>query len=111
MIMDPETANSGHERAGNGHGVKSALEGLRSFQQRRNRRRRLRRRRRLPPLSVIPTLCTLGNLVAGFAAIHYAAKDPSQHVTPWDWRPLTMAGAMVFLGMILDAVDGSLARL
>src|SRR4051812_16802009 len=100
MIMDPETPSSGHE-----------LKGLRSFQQGRKRRRRLRRRRRLPPLSVIPTLCTLGNLVAGFAAIHYAAKDPSQHVTPWEWRPLTMAGAMVFLGMILDAVDGSLARL
>lgn len=67
-------------------------------------------RRRLPPVSVIPTLCTLGNLVAGFAAIHYAAKDPSQTVV-WNWTPLTFAGAMIFLGMFLDAIDGSLARL
>lgn len=73
-------------------------------------------RRRLPPVSVIPTLCTLGNLVAGFAAIYFAAIDPavlekmSKHLI-WDWTPLTLAGALVFLGMFLDAIDGSLARL
>jgi CDP-diacylglycerol--serine O-phosphatidyltransferase len=88
---------------------RNALDGWRAMR-RRNRRHRGRRRRRLPPLSVIPTLCTLGNLVAGFAAIHYASRNPSQHVL-WDWTPLTMAGAMVFLGMFLDAIDGALARL
>jgi CDP-diacylglycerol--serine O-phosphatidyltransferase len=61
-------------------------------------------------VSVIPTLCTLGNLIAGFAAIHYAAKDPDVRLL-WGWTPLTFAGALVFLGMFLDAVDGSLARL
>ncbi len=69
-----------------------------------------RRRRRLPPISVMPTLFTLGNLVAGFAAIHYACK-PAGFRGPWDWSGLTFAGALVFLGMLLDAVDGWMARL
>jgi CDP-diacylglycerol--serine O-phosphatidyltransferase len=73
-------------------------------------RRRHRPRRRLPPVSVLPTLCTLGNLIAGFAALFYAAR-PEGYIGPWNWSPLTMAGAMVFLGMFLDAIDGSLARL
>lgn len=61
-------------------------------------------------MSVLPTLCTLGNLVCGFAAIHYAAIAPETRVL-WGWTPLTLAGALLFLGMLLDAVDGSLARL
>src|SRR5688572_16360487 len=78
----------------------------------RGARAHRRRRRRLPPVSVIPTLCTLGNLIAGFAAIHYAAKAPNPTAPLlWHWTPLTFAGALVFLGMFLDAVDGSLARL
>jgi CDP-diacylglycerol--serine O-phosphatidyltransferase len=68
------------------------------------------RRRRLPPMSVFPTLCTLGNLVAGFAAIHYASK-PLSYVGPWDWSGLFFAGVLIFIGMIFDAVDGALARL
>ncbi len=66
--------------------------------------------RHLPPMSVMPTLCTLGNLVAGFAAIHYASK-PDDFVGPWGWSALTFAGALIFLGMLLDAVDGWVARL
>lgn len=61
-------------------------------------------------MSVLPTLCTLGNLICGFAAIHYAALAPSVRVF-WGWTPLTLAAALLFLGMLLDAVDGSLARL
>ncbi|MEB3323678.1 MAG: CDP-alcohol phosphatidyltransferase family protein [Synechococcaceae cyanobacterium] len=59
---------------------------------------------------MLPTLCTLGNLVAGFAAIHYASKDPALRVLG-DWTPLSFAGALIFLGLFLDAVDGSIARL
>jgi CDP-diacylglycerol--serine O-phosphatidyltransferase len=69
-----------------------------------------RRRRRLPPVSVMPTLCTLGNLVCGFAAILYASK-PSDFTGPWGWSGLWLAGVLVFLGMLLDAVDGWVARL
>ncbi len=73
---------------------------------------RARRRRaiHLPPMSVLPTLCTLGNLVAGFAAIVYAAR-PVDFRGPWGWSGLTFAGVLVILGMLLDAVDGWAARL
>jgi CDP-diacylglycerol--serine O-phosphatidyltransferase len=69
-----------------------------------------RRRRVLPPQTVWPLLFTLGNLVSGFAAIHYAYKGPEWH-GPWGWSGLTMAGALIFLGMFLDSIDGSVARL
>ncbi|MEE8458319.1 MAG: phosphatidylcholine/phosphatidylserine synthase [Phycisphaerales bacterium] len=69
-----------------------------------------RRRRRLPPMSVLPTLCTLGNLVCGFAAIPYASM-PADFTGPWGWSGLTCAAILIFVGMLLDAVDGSIARL
>ena len=69
-----------------------------------------RRRRVLPPQTVWPLLFTLGNLVSGFAAIHYAYKDQDWQ-GPWGWSGLTMAGALIFLGMLLDSIDGSVARL
>lgn len=78
---------------------------------RNGRRLRGRHRRTLPPVSVIPTLCTLGNLIAGFAAIHFAARDPSVGRLLFGWSPLTFAAALIFLGMFLDAIDGTLARL
>jgi CDP-diacylglycerol--serine O-phosphatidyltransferase len=68
---------------------------------------RTRRRRRAA--SVLPTLLTLGNAICGFAAIHYAAKPISD--TPFGWSTLTVAGALIFLGMFFDAIDGSVARL
>ncbi len=61
-------------------------------------------------LAVLPTLCTLGNLIAGFAAMQYATKDPSTTVG-FGWTPLGFAAALVFLGLVLDAIDGSIARL
>ena len=69
-----------------------------------------RRRRRLPSLGVLPTLLTLGNLVAGFSAIHFCTK-PSDFNGPWGWSALTVAGSLVLLGMFLDSIDGSVARL
>ncbi|HIB00581.1 MAG TPA: hypothetical protein EYN11_03240 [Phycisphaerales bacterium] len=71
---------------------------------------RARRRRVIPPQTVWPLLFTLGNLVSGFAAIHYAYKGPEWH-GPWGWSGLTMAGALIFLGMFLDSIDGAVARL
>ncbi|MCH8823775.1 MAG: CDP-alcohol phosphatidyltransferase family protein [Planctomycetes bacterium] len=66
--------------------------------------------RRLPPVTVVPTLCTLGNLIAGFAALNYAMKDPNITVA-FGLRPLEFAAILIFVGMLLDAIDGSLARL
>jgi CDP-diacylglycerol--serine O-phosphatidyltransferase len=91
-----------------GSGGEAAKEKRRRRRSSRRRRRRLRRR--IPPLSVMPTLVTLGNLVAGFTAIHYASK-PLDASGPWGWSGLTVAGLLVFIGMFLDAVDGSIARI
>lgn len=59
---------------------------------------------------MLPALFTLGNLLAGFAAIHFASQ-PFGAETIRGWSTLTFAGLLVFLGMFFDAVDGSVARL
>ncbi len=71
------------------------------------------RRRRLGPVGVWPTILTLGNLVAGFAAIHYAVKPVTTEAAlgPWGWSSLTVAASLVLLGIVLDAFDGAVARL
>lgn len=69
-----------------------------------------RHRRRLATVSVIPTLLTLGNLICGFAAIHYASK-PIGPSNVMGWSTLTIAGGLVFFGMLFDGLDGFAARL
>ena len=69
-----------------------------------------RHRRRMITVAVIPTLLTLGNLVCGFAAIHYASK-PIGPSNVMGWSTLTIAGALVFFGMLFDGLDGFAARL
>jgi CDP-diacylglycerol--serine O-phosphatidyltransferase len=76
----------------------------------RLQRWRRARRRAVPPMSVLPTLCTLANLLCGFASIHYALK-PHDFQGIGGWSGLTVAGALVFLGMFFDAIDGSVARI
>ncbi len=83
-----------------------------------------RRRKYLPERTfvIFPTLCTLANVMCGFAAIFYASKeiglvyDASGMVIikgwmPLGWTPLTVAAAFVFTGMIFDGLDGRIARL
>ncbi len=67
-------------------------------------------RRPLAALAVLPALMTLGNLLCGFAAIHYAAM-PVAETAVFGWSTLTVSGCLIFLGMFLDALDGSVARL
>lgn len=66
--------------------------------------------RRIPPISIVPTLLTLANLLCGFAAIHYAA-NPIGLTAIFAWNSLTVAGLLIFLGMFFDSIDGSIARL
>lgn len=80
-----------------GKPIRSAVAGIRNIH-------------RIGPTGVWPTLFTLGNLIAGFAAIYFAAK-PLDYEGPWGWSSLTVAGALVLIGMFLDSVDGSVARL
>lgn len=76
-----------------------------------------RRRRRLFRPQVLPTLLTLGNFFCGFLAIAKAADalavphDPGSPWHPEMLRLLAYSGWMIFLGMIFDALDGSVARL
>lgn len=78
----------------------------------RGRLRRRAERREIPGVRVLPTMMTLGNLVCGFGAIYYSARlGETSGTTPFGWSPLTIAGALIFLGMFFDAVDGSVARL
>jgi CDP-diacylglycerol--serine O-phosphatidyltransferase len=70
---------------------------------RSSRRRRAARR----TVSVLPTLFTLANLLAGFLSIFFASR--MGHGT--GWSPLTYAAAMVFVGMAMDGLDGRIARM
>jgi CDP-diacylglycerol--serine O-phosphatidyltransferase len=59
---------------------------------------------------LLPTLFTMGNLMAGFSAIYFAAK-PSDISSVAGLSTLTIAGLLIFIGMLFDTVDGTLARL
>ncbi len=53
---------------------------------------------------------TLGNLLCGFGSVFFASRDPQADV-PLGWTPLTFSAVLIFLGMVLDALDGRIARL
>lgn len=67
-------------------------------------------RQLLRSVAVLPTLCTLANVLSGFLAIFIASRPVEPHL-PFGWSPLTFAAIFVFLGMIFDGLDGQLARL
>ncbi len=87
---------------------------------------RKRKQRRLRYVQTLPTLCTLGNLICGFGAIHLCLRamwltgDASaleiiqrnselvERLLP---THIVMAAYLVFLAMVFDALDGRLARL
>lgn len=60
------------------------------------------RRGRLKTIAILPSLITLVNGIAGFAAIGLAAKGPASY---------GMAGYAVFIAMIADMLDGRVARM
>ena len=71
-----------------------------------SRRRRAARR----TIAVLPTLFTLGNLLCGFIAIFFASR-PANVDLPFNWTPLTFAAMFIYVGMVCDGLDGSIARL
>jgi len=99
------------------------------------RRRRARRRGVvLRTIAIVPTLMTLGNVLCGFAAIFIASRymmwqlwaDTEQNpglasalaesgntemFVPFGMTPLMLACAFIFLGMLLDGLDGQVARM
>jgi CDP-diacylglycerol--serine O-phosphatidyltransferase len=85
------------------------------------------KRRRLKSLAFVPSLLTLGNLICGFAAIHFAMRAmhefgagisddqiPALKVMQLVERllpsSLLVGAGLVMAGMILDAFDGLVAR-
>ena len=84
------------------------------------------RRRRLRSLAFVPTVMTLGNLLCGFAAIHFALRamfdlrNGTPVVSTLDLPGsllertlpsfLSLGAGLVLLGMLFDLFDGLLAR-
>lgn len=66
------------------------------------------RRRILRDTAVLPTLVTLLNGVAGFAAIHYATRSGLGEATAAN---LKIAALLIFAAMVFDGLDGRLARM
>lgn len=52
--------------------------------------------------SIVPNFITMANMTMGFFAIIFASRG--------DLRSLALAGIMVFIGSLCDAVDGAVAR-
>jgi CDP-diacylglycerol--serine O-phosphatidyltransferase len=57
-------------------------------------------------VAFVPTLITLGNCVAGYGSIVYAARASAENHWPFE-----IAAGFIFLGMTFDALDGKIARL
>ena len=70
--------------------------------------------RRIRAISIAPALLTLGNLLSGFAAIHFAARPDfvihSPILKAWLPTNLALACYLIFGAMVCDALDGRLAR-
>lgn len=78
------------------------------------------RSKRLREVAILPALLTLGNLVCGFASIHFVMKHmmganvfTSGHGRVEMWLPsnLAIAAYLLFASMVFDALDGRVARL
>lgn len=85
------------------------------------------RNRRLRTVSAIPTLLTLGNLLCGFAAVHFCIRamfDIGANIEPAEVATLksavlerllpsyfSIACFLVFGGIVFDLLDGRVARL
>ncbi len=72
------------------------------------------RHRRIRAISIAPAMLTLGNLLCGFAAIHFAARSEYviQNPVLVKWLPTNLALScyLIFAAMLCDALDGRLAR-
>lgn len=69
---------------------------------------------KMPNIAVLPALVTLGNAVCGFAAMAVVAHAPPMLVdgqtNPSTINAFALAGYLIFLAMVFDALDGRVAR-
>jgi CDP-diacylglycerol--serine O-phosphatidyltransferase len=70
-------------------------------------------RRRMRLIPILPSLLTLGNLFCGFLAIAYSADAVLIAGTNREAAvaKISLAGLMIFVAMVFDALDGRVARL
>lgn len=61
-------------------------------------------------VAVLPTLLTLSNVLCGFMAIFIASR-PDTTQLPMGISTYTLACYFIFLGMLMDALDGRVARM
>jgi len=64
-------------------------------------------------IAVLPTIFTLANVLCGFASIFMASKrwQLAEEALPFEWTGFTFAAIFIFLGMLMDGLDGRVARL
>jgi CDP-diacylglycerol--serine O-phosphatidyltransferase len=64
-------------------------------------------------IAVLPTLFTLANVLCGFASIFVASQrwNITEGALPFGWTGFTVAAVFIFLGMLMDGLDGRVARL
>ena len=87
--------------------------GLERLERRRRRQLRLRRHGRrayIRSVYFLPSMATLGNAICGFGAMYVAALQPLGSNDSLAAYRFTMAGYLIFLAMVFDAIDGRLAR-
>ncbi|NIA21149.1 MAG: CDP-diacylglycerol--serine O-phosphatidyltransferase [Anaerolineaceae bacterium] len=69
---------------------------------------------KMPNIAVLPALVTLGNAVCGFAAMAIVARAAPMlvdgKVNPSTINAFALAGYLIFLAMVFDALDGRVAR-
>ncbi len=74
------------------------------------------RRQRLKSITILPSLITILNGVCGFTAIVFASNISTTNAGEFSYHKLhlpyfAMAGYMVLLAMLADALDGRVARM
>jgi CDP-diacylglycerol---serine O-phosphatidyltransferase len=76
--------------------------------------RRFRRRKRMPGLAMLPTALTLGNAIAGVAALIELTKAYAAVTTGNEgevYLRIGYAALLIGAGMLCDALDGKVARM
>ena len=98
------------------HQVKDRINGLRFGKRPTKPEIHIHKKRRLKYIAVLPSFITLMNGALGFIAIVFASRSPEARWSFFFLRdsPISffvLAGYMIFLAMIADALDGRVARL
>jgi len=66
-------------------------------------------------VAVLPSLLTTGNIVCGFASLHFATKGMvAEQIAPFEHQALRYfdwSAWLIMLAMVFDALDGKVARM